>query len=321
MGAMHLEAYSKTPNARVTAVCSGNPRRRSGDLTDVGGNLPGKAVVHDFSAMQTYENWRALIDDPDLDIVDICLPTDLHAQVALAALAAGKHVLCEKPMALTLADCDRMMAAAVEHNRFLMVGQVLRFWPEYAYLRRFVQTAEYGRVRSATFVRRSSVPDWSGWLLNDARSGGAIVDLLLHDVDQALDLLGVPERVAAKSMGGPDTVMATLIYPGGPEVRIQGGWFTPGTEFSMSFQVRADRAELEWRPDGLALSDLTGERRRVDLPESDAYHEEVSYFVDCCRNGTPPERCSPQASALALKVALMIKESRAAGGQQLLYQA
>src|SRR5947209_6384754 len=128
--------------------------------------------------------------------------------------------------------------------------QLIRFWPEYEELRKFVQSSEYGPTRSATFVRRSGLPDWSGWLTDQSRSGGAVLDLLLHDVDQVLLLFGMPQRVAAKSISGPDTVMATLIYPGGPEVRIQGGWFAPGTPFSMSFQIRAYRAELEWMPEG-----------------------------------------------------------------------
>ena len=317
MGATHLNAYLKMPGVQVAAVCSEDPVKRSGDLRKVGGNREGQGARHDFSDVRKYADWRELVEDPDLDAVDVCLPTDLHAIVSIAALGAGKHVLCEKPMALSGEECDRMMAAAVEHSRLLMIGQVLRFWPEYEYLRSFTQAGEYGRVRSATFVRRCGVPDWSRWLVADTRSGGAVMDLLLHDIDQALDLFGAPQRLAAKSMGGPDTAMATLIYPGGPEVRIQGGWFAPGTPLSMSFQVRADRAELEWTRAGLTLSDMTGQRRQVEAGGMDAYAAELKYFVNCCRTRAQPARCLPQACALAVKIALLMRESREAGGQQL----
>lgn len=322
MGAMHLDAYSRISGVQVAAVCSGNPLTRSGDLTKVGGNLSGRAMVRDFSAVRKYEDWRALVHDPEIDAIDICLPTDLHSSVTLAALKAGKHVFCEKPMALSGEDCDTMTIAARDHNRLLMIGHVLRFWPEYQYLRSFVSRGEYGRIRSATFVRRCGLPDWSHWLPDEARSGGAIVDLLLHDVDQALDLFGMPQSVAAKSMGGPDTAMATLIYPrgsesGGPEVRVQGGWFAAGTPLSMSFQARADRAELEMSREGLMLSDITGQRKQVNAGATDAYEAELSYFVDCCRTGTQAERCPPEASACAVKVALLLKQSRAEGGRQL----
>ena len=315
MGSTHLDAYSNIKEAEVAAVCSQNPRALSGDLTQAGGNLGHSHRVHDFSSMRKYEDWKKLVVDPDVDIIDICLPTHLHAAVAIAAFERGKHVLCEKPMSLSGEDCERMIAAAAQSHRILMIAQILRFWPEYRFLENFVKSGEYGRVQSATFVRRCGIPDWSRWLPDESRSGGAAVDLLSHDIDQALLLFGVPARAAAKSIGGPDTLMATLIYRTGPEVRIQGGWFAPETPFSMSFQVRAERAELEWTPNGLLLSDQTGERRRVDLPGDEAYKAELAYFIDCCRDGRPPARCLPEESARAVKLALLLKQSRAEGGQ------
>ena len=317
MGAVHLSAYAKIAGASVTAICASGSKNFTGDLSQVGGNIARDSLKFDFSAVGKYTDWRRLIADTEIDAVDICLPTDLHPEVAIAALQNGKHVLCEKPMALTIPDCQRMIDAAAQTKRILMIGQVLRFWPEYEELKKFVQSGEYGSVRSATFVRRSGLPDWSGWLTDQSRSGGSVLDLMLHDVDQALSLFGMPQRVAAKSIGGPDTIMATLIYPDGPEVRIQGGWFAPGTPFSMSFQVRADRAELEWMPDGLFLSDSTGQRRKLDVSGADAYESELAYFLHCCQNGEQPSRCMPSESAEAVKLALLLKQSREQGGEQL----
>ena len=317
MGAVHLSAYSKITGVSVAAVCAGRSKDFTGDLSQVGGNLAREPFAFDFSAVRKYADWRELVADPHIDVVDICLPTDLHAEVTVAALGNGKHVLCEKPMALTIPECERMMAAAAGGDRLLMIGQVLRFWPEYEELQKFVQSGEYGPIRSATFVRRSGLPDWSRWLTDESRSGGAVLDLLLHDIDQAALLFGMPQRVAAKSMGDPDTLMATLIYPGGPEVRIQGGWFAPGMPFSMSFQVRADRAELEWTPAGLFLSDATGQRRKLAVSSADAYESELAYFLACCHNGEQPRRCMPFESAQAVGLALLLKQSRAKGGEQL----
>lgn len=317
MGATHLSAYEQLHGVEIAAVSSPNPQARSGDLSAVGGNLDRPHGRHDLSASRKYGEWRDLIGDPELDAVDICLPTDLHAPAAIAALEGGKHVICEKPMALSVGDCERMLDAAERHGRVLMIGQILRFWPEYLHLHDFVKSARYGQIRTATFTRRCGLPDWSRWLPDESRSGGAIVDLLIHDIDQALLLFGAPARIAAKSIGGPDTLMATLIYPSGPEVRIQGGWFPAGTPLAMGFQVRADRAEIEWGPNGLTLSDHTGQRTPVSLPAVDAYQQELAYFVDCCRTGKPAERCLPQESARALKLALLLKQSRALGGEQL----
>lgn len=315
MGASHLDAYLTIGDANIAAVCTQDARRLSGDLSNVGGNIERQKTSYDFSNAKKYAQWRELVVDPSLDIIDICLPTDLHAAVAIAALTARKHVFCEKPMALTAADCDRMIAAAKQQNRLLMIGQVLRFWPEYVFLQQFVSTREYGAIRSATFVRRCGLPDWSTWLPVEARSGGAVLDLLIHDIDQALMLFGMPQRVAAKAMGTVDGLMATLLYPNGPEVRIQGGWFLPGAPLQMSFLVRAERAELELAPDGLFLSDTTGTRRAVEMLRKDGYKAEIDYFLDCCRNGRRPERCQPRDSADAVRVALLLKQSRAAGGE------
>lgn len=315
MGAVHLSAYSKIPDAEVAAVCAEGDRAFSGDLSTVGGNLNRDLAKYDLSAAKKYRNWRELVLDPELNVIDICLPTDLHAAVAIAAMTAGKHVLCEKPMALTSSDCDRMLAAASENKRILMIGQVLRFWPEYRTLRDFVKNQEYGRIISATFVRRCGLPDWSKWLPVEARSGGAVIDLLVHDIDQALLLFGMPEKVAARQLGDGDTLSASFIYPNGPEVRVQGGWFLPGSPLVMGFQVRAERAELELTPDGLMLSDQSGQRKKIEPPEGDGYQGEISYFLDCIRQGKPPQQCSPSDSAHATQLALILKQARATGEQ------
>jgi len=317
MGAVHLNAYSKMDDVQIAAVCGHDPRALSGDLSEAGGNVNLPAAVYDFSLVRKYTDWREIVLDPELDAIDICVPTDLHATIAISALAARKHVFCEKPMALSAADCDRMIAIAEEHNRTLMIGHVLRFWPAYQQLEMFVKSGDFGPILSATFVRRCGLPDWSRWLPIEPRSGGAVLDLLIHDIDQALLVFGPPSRVAAKKLGDVDALTATLIYPQGPEVRIQGGWFLPGVPLSMSFQVRAERAELEFTPTGLILNDETGLRETIAVPDIDGYQAELEYFLHCCRNGKLPERCTPQDSARAVKLALLLKQSRDLDGEQI----
>ena len=321
MGSTHLGVYSELPGVEVAAVCSQTAESLTGNLANVGGNLNRPARNYDFSNMRRYRDWRLLIEDPSLDAIDICLPTYLHAEIAVASLRAGKHVLCEKPMALSSHACAEMLRTAESGSRVLMIAHVLRFWPEYNFLEQFVKNGSYGRVLSATFYRRCGVPDWSAWLPDESQSGGAVLDLLSHDIDQALRLFGTPARLAAKSMGGLDTLMASLIYPGGPEVRIQGGWFAPATPFSMSFHVRAERAELEWRSNGLFLSDVTGKQTQIELPAEDAYRSEIAYFLECCLQGKQPDRCPPLDSARAVIVAELLRESRNGNGAQLLYRA
>ena len=315
MGATHLAACSKLDNLRVAAVSTRDTRALSGDLSHIGGNLKRETPLPDFSNVAKYPNWRDLIADSTLDAVDICLPTDLHEPVATAALEAGKHVLCEKPMALSAKDCETMLSAAKVQNRILMIGHVLRWWPAYRHLHDLVQSHKYGSIRSATFVRQCGVPDWSGWLSDESRSGGAVLDLLIHDIDQALALFGWPKAVRAKHLMNGDTLAATLLFPNGPEVRIQGGWLTSSTPFSMSFQVQAQGAYLDYSADKLELSDINGVRTVIPLEDEDPYGLQLSYFADCCIQMRQPDLCPPEASAAAVKLALALKESRALNGE------
>lgn len=317
MGAAHLQAYANIPGATVAAVCARNERALSGDLSATGGNIAGTGAVYDFSAVKKYTNWQDLAADRDLDAIDISAPTDLHAPVALAALAAGKHVLCEKPMALTAGDCTRMIDTAKQNRRILMIGHILRFWPEYEYAADFVKSGRHGRIISATFTRSCGLPDWSSWLPVEARSGGAILDLLIHDIDQALAIFGAPDRVSAKKLGDVDAVTASLLYPNGPEVRIQGGWFPAGTPLSMGFQIRAEQAELRFGPDGLFLNGSAVNPNQKQQQPGQIFANELAYFIGCCENGTWPVLCPPEESAMAVKLALLLKESRAKEAEQI----
>ncbi len=314
MGATHLAAYSKIADVEVSGIATKSERSLAEHLAHAGGNLDRPATVFDFSHVRQYEHWRELVLDPTYDLIDICLPTDLHPEIAITALASGKHVLCEKPMALTSLDCDRMLEAADKYNRILMIAHVLRFWSEFRVLEEFVRSQQGGPTRTATFQRRCGIPDWSGWLPVGARSGGAVLDLLVHDIDQVLMLFGPPDTIAAKPVGDLDAIDALLRYPNGLEVRIEGGWLAPGTPFSMGFAAKSECAVLELNNEGLFLDDGTGQRK-VQAPEIDAYDAEIGYFIDCCLTGKRPERCLPQQSAQAVKLALALKEARVKGGE------
>lgn len=316
MGATHLNAYSKVPGVEVRGVCTRNEQALSGDLSHVGGNLKQAASTYDFSHMRRWVNWEEMMLDPEIDAVDICLPTDMHTEVALAALEAGKHVYCEKPMALHLADCDRMVRMADEQKRVLMIAQVLRFWPEYERLRDFVRNGNTGAIREARFSRSCGLPAWSRWLPVETRSGGAVLDLLVHDIDQILLLFGMPESLVAKANGEVDTIDARLRYSGGLEIQLEGGWLPAEKPFQMSFSVQSERTAIELTPDGL-FEGKEADRQKVDVGDGNAYESEIAYFVDCCQKGTRPERCLPEDSAAAVKLALLLKESRARGGEQI----
>jgi len=253
--------------------------------------------------------------------VDLCLPTDLHESVAVAALRAGKHVLVEKPMALDGASADRMIAEAARAGRMLMTAQVLRFWPEYMALREALRGGQLGAVRFALFRRRCAAPGWSGWLGNAEKSGGGVFDLLIHDVDMCLHLFGPPASLTSTGYedlaAGIDCISAQFFYASGLTVLVTGGWHHPGEyPFSAEFTVSFDRATLEFSSAGRPLA-LYGEGPLPPLAQQDGYAAEIRYFAECCRAGRAPELCPPRESAAAVKLARLMLESRNQNGKRL----
>jgi predicted dehydrogenase len=314
MGATHLGAFMNSPGATVAAVSSSGPKKLSGDLSQVQGNLGRETIQVDLTGVAKYSDWRELIDHPGLDAVDICLPTDLHAPVAVRALQAGKHVLLEKPMALTLPECNAILASASDRGQVLMVAQVLRFWPEYLRLFDFVKSGKKGPVRTAMFERRSAAPS-KHWAKQSSRSGGAIFDLLVHDIDQVLHLFGWPQAVIAETYGGVDTVDASLQYESGLQVQIRGGWFEEGCPFSMGFRAESDAGTLSLNSKGvLTCVSKNGSSLIIETDGRDAFQSEIDYFVECCLARRPPERCLPAESAMAVELALLLDKSRTEGG-------
>jgi len=324
MGSTHLRALKSVERAELVAVCSIDESQLTGDLSKIEGNLGTKGEVLDFSKIQKYSNVQDVFKDPNVEAVDICLPTDLHSSVAIAALRAGKHVLVEKPMALSGAIADEMVREGEKSGKVLMAAQVLRFFPAYKALHEAVTRGGLGPVRSALFRRRCAAPAWSGWLADPSKSGGGVFDLLIHDADMCVHLFGMPEAVSATGyedlQGGIDTVTATLHYSNIPSVVISGGWHhKKAYPFSMEYTVVMQGGTMDFssaRGDA-TLYDEAGEAKPVALSGRDGFEAELQYFVDCCRSGAKPEICPPQQSADSVKLALLMVEARKHNGERI----
>lgn len=306
----HLPAYQNAPElARVIARCDKIPERAQG-TAQVEFNIAvegGKTQVQ----ATPYTDYRDLIADPEVDVVDICLPTDLHAEVAVAALEAGKHVLSEKPMALNVEQCDRMVAAAKAADRILMVAHCIRFWPEYVYLKELVDSKQYGALLQASFTRISGAPLWStdNWYMNPARSGGAIQDLHIHDSDFIPYLMGrMPDAVSSQgreNASGIGYIDTEYHYDDGQIIRAEGGWdFAPGLAFRMTFFARFEGATVEW--DGtrgpLTVYLAEGGSLVPELLPGDGYSREIAYFLNCVATGTKPTIVTPEYARESIRL-------------------
>jgi predicted dehydrogenase len=302
MGGVHLKAAASVPSVEVVAVVS----RRALELS-----------------MKQYTSLEDALADPEIDAVDLCTPTDLHESATIAALRSGKHVLVEKPMALSVESCQRMIAEAERAGKLLMVAQVLRFFPAYRALERAVDDRELGAIRSAAFRRRCAQPGWSDWITDKTRSGGGAFDLLIHDVDMALRLFGPPAAISATgyedAAAGVDFISARFFYDGFV-AEISGGWMGAGAfPFAMEFTVLGDLGVLEFNSESRPLKRYGG-GEEVALEPADGYAAEISYFAECCRTGQQPEFCMPSSSAESVRLALAMFDARTKNGERILWK-
>jgi predicted dehydrogenase len=292
MGMVHYLSYQKLQGVQVVAVCDTRPELLTGDWTSVRGNFGPPGQQMDLSGIATYASAEELIADPQVDLVDITLPPFLHAEVALAALAAGKHVFTEKPMAMTVADCDRMVAAANRADRHLLVGHVLPFFPEYAWALQEIGSEKQGRLLGGSFKRVISDPDWLANYWSAELVGGPMLDLHVHDAHFIRLVLGMPTRVASCGSvrdGLPEDWHSVFEFAGSKcfAHATCGCIRQAGRPFLHGFEIRLERATLMFEfavqklEDGQdeagylcppTILDESGQARRVTLGDGDPMH-------------------------------------------------
>jgi predicted dehydrogenase len=313
MGKTHYGIYAKNPEAQVVAISDVDPKRAAGDLSGGWGNVK-TGETSDKLPMDRIKgttDWRELIAMKDVDVVDICLPTPTHVEVVPAALAAGKHVICEKPMARTSADARVIADAAAKARGLFMPAMCMRFWPEWEWLKRAVAEQHYGRVLSATFRRVGSYPQ--GWFMNGAISGGALLDLHVHDTDFVYHLFGKPRGVFSRGFTGQsgeiDHIQTQYLYDGPhrgtPMVSAEGAWtMSPGYGFTMRYTVVFERATADYdlgRKDTLMLA-AEGKTEAVEHPTYDGWTGELGYFLECVKTNERPERVTADDAVAGLQI-------------------
>ena len=306
MGTMHLRVYSRLKNVRIMAVCGKSHLPENGVLRAVAGNIKGTADVSLGPNVKVYRDFDEMLANPDVDIVDICTPTALHATQVVAALKAGKHVLCEKPLADDVAGAQKILRAVAAAKTFLMPGMCMRFWPGWSWLKEVVTKKTYGVVRAADFHRLTARPAWSHAATH---LGGALLDLHIHDTDFVNFLFGRPEAVYSTGVtsgkGTIDHVVTQYIYKDGAAVSAEGSWLWPDG-FNMSFHLHCDRATVEFDlsrgADALRVQKAGKKAHTVKLKNTDGYQEEIVYFVNCVARSIKPALVTAQDGLTALQI-------------------
>jgi len=316
MGMIHYHAYQKVRGVRVSAVCTRDRKKLAGDWRGIQGNFGPAGAKMDLSKVAKHRSLDKLLADPAVDLVDLCLPPAMHADAAVAALEAGKHVFCEKPIALSTREAHRMVRAAKTSGKQLLIGHVLPFFPEFAFVHKAVTTGRYGRLLGAHFKRVIADPTWLKDFFNPRTIGGPVIDLHIHDAHFIRLLCGMPQAVFSRGrMRGKmvEFINTQFLFKDDmPLVTATSGVINQqGRPFTQAFEIHLEKATLCYDAGGLGPSPAvpltvlthTGKVLHPKLHGGDpidSFAAEVREVVRSINSGQPSEFLSGEIARDAL---------------------
>jgi predicted dehydrogenase len=314
MGHVHAANLAKMEDIEVVAVCDKRPAQLA--AKDVAININTGKQEFDIRKCRTYADFRTMLKKEKLDAVVNALPTDLHAKFAILAMNQGVSVFSEKPMAISAAQGEAMLAARDKNRVQLQIGQCLRFWPEYETLLAAIREKTYGKLASLTMTRIGSYVPWASenWYNDHKRSGGAILDLHLHDVDWVIHAFGQPRSLAAGGFtgksGGIDDLTSIWRYDGFL-VTMRGSWkYHIG--FAMSFQAFFEKASMDYgiHPEAALRIRRPGAEKDELLPveKISAYFKELCYFFDTVRGRRKNLLCRAESTRESVRMVELERE-------------
>lgn len=313
MGATHAAAWAET-EATISGFIAETPKE-AGQLAERYG-------------ARVYPNYEAML--ADVDVVDICAPTHLHHQMTIQTATAGKHVVCEKPLARTMEQGQAMIAVCRKAGVKLLVAHVVRFFPEYALAKSAVDGGQIGRPAVIRLARGSFRPKKpvGNWFLDFEKSGGMMLDLMIHDFDYARWVAGAVESVFAKSIehtkgdaASVDYGMAILKHKSGALSHVAGAWAYPPPTFRTRLEIAGDGGLIEFDSAATApierlLQKPEAEAPDVGLPSSplseSPYTTQIKEFYNALAYDRPT-RVSAEDGLAAVQIALAAIESARTG--------
>jgi predicted dehydrogenase len=289
IGKTHLEAYQQINQCKVSAICTSN----EGKDPEIPGYYKGTIV----------KKFEDLLMIDEIDIIDICLPTYLHEEYIIKAANAGKHIICEKPLTLTVESANRIVSAVNKNKVKLFVGNVLRFWPEYEVIKSYSLSDKLRDIEIVHARRLGQPPTWSSWFQDPEKSGGALFDLHIHDIDFVSYVLGEVDTVYAvgnkNRYGAWDHVMTTLTFKNNSKAIVEASQRMPmGYPFTFAFRAQTVKNALELTvATGENIENIENGHRQfiyyanqkkspIEMEKGNAFQNELSYFVNCIENNT-----------------------------------
>jgi predicted dehydrogenase len=312
MGTYHSHLLRQIPEVEIVGVVA----KPANEADALAGDL----------GVRRYDTPEELLDDPKIDAVLIATPTPCHAELVVAAAQRGKHVFCEKPLARHLDEGRQAVEACQQANVRLMVGHVVRFFPEYARIKDLIEQGAIGKPVVLRFTRGGPFPRMGtpSWYADPAASGGVILDLMLHDIDTLRWYCGDIERVYAHSVTGRvkerDYALVIMRMASGAIAHLEASWAHPGG-FRTRCEVAGDAGMLtvdsrDSSPIQAEMWTVEGRSGGVALPESplaeNPYLVELRQWIDHIVRGAPL-RVTPEDALKALQAGLAAMESAATG--------
>jgi len=317
IGKVHVDGLltMKSDIAQFTAVCDIDAARRN-------------EFAQQYH-LRAFADVDAMLADPDIDIVDLCLPSFMHEEFAVKIARAKKHLLIEKPIAFTLEAARSIFSVARENGVRVMVAQVIRFWPEYVKIKEICDSGELGDIITVYAARLGQMVTWVDWYKDPAKSGETLMNLTQHDIDFLHHLLGKP--ISVYSAGTRDAnnnyndVMNIFRFECGANAMVDGSLsMTAGYPFTMRMRVLGTKGTLEFHysagenigagSTSSLLKYLPGEKaEKVEVENYDPYGKEVEYFAQCIATAKDPETVSEQSVMQVLASIIAAKKSLTEG--------
>lgn len=316
IGAVHASAYQKMEKATLVAVADVN-------------EIAGRKIADQF-ACHYYQQAEQMLQDEEIDVVDICLPTFLHEQYVELATKYHKHVLCEKPFGLSVDSCRRMQRLCEDAGVKLMVAQAARWTPEFAKAKELLNDGVLGAIHMVSSKRLSQPPAWTGWHKDPLKSGGGLYDLHVHNIDYLYDLFGEVESVYAvgwkSETGCWNHLMTNLVFKSGVRAVDEASLEMVGNyPFSIGLRIVGDNASLDYDFSGganiencetakntFALYEKQKPAQKVEVDNIDPYEAELIAFTNALINDQPVP-IAPEESVYVMSIVEAIKESLETG--------
>ncbi|WP_308637935.1 Gfo/Idh/MocA family protein [Paenibacillus silvisoli] len=320
MGRMHFDNYVRLMKegypVELKAICDVQIEELKNGTAI--GNIATNQETYDLSPFNLYSAIEDMIANEELDMIDITLPTGLHAQITCSMLEKGYHVLCEKPIARTAEQAWQMVETANQTGKKLMIGQCLRFWPAYEYAKACIEDGRFGKPLGGSFFRGSGLP--APWFRDGSLSGGCLMDMHIHDTDMVHWLFGMPDKVSTMARNvlpgsGYDIVSTHYVYDNGLVLNAQADWTLQGDfGFEMSYRINFEGGNLIFAGNQVKVNPNDAPGFIAELSDDMGYYFEIRSFIEALANGTELTVCTAESAARTLDIIEAEQKSADNGG-------